>query len=182
MQGRLLDKIAKPFNVEMPERETLTSTLDVLLPQIRQHSEDLREEHFFLERHWIEVRDDETFHEVVLHVFHDGGEYVTSTDGQMDCGQWQHLGNKFVLGSSTCSGTLYNLAFLDGEFFILQRHGNARSFDQKYLVLVHEPIARRMELNEALEYLYDKYRNTNSFFITVAIVVLLIVVLVFMLI
>ena len=182
MQGRLLDKIAKPFNVEMPERETLESALDNILPTIRRHSEDIREEEFFLNRHWIELRDDETFHDVVLHVFREGGDYMTSTDGQMDCGEWQPLANKMIVGGSSCSGTLYTLAFLDEDFFILRRHGNVRKFRSKYLFLVNEPIARRMEWNEAVEYLYDKYRNSSSFFITVAVIVLLIIVLTFLLI
>lgn len=176
MQGRLLDKIAKPFNVEMPERETLESALDNLLPIIQRHSEDIHEEEFYLNRHWIEMRDDETFHEVVLHVFQDGGQYVISTDGQMDYGEWQPLANKMVLNAGS-RGTLYTLGFLDEEFFILRRHGNPRKFPSKYLVLISEPLARRMEWNEAVEYLYDKYRNSNSFFMTVAVIVLLVIVL-----
>ena len=182
MEGRLLDKIAKPFNVEMPDRETLESTLDDILPQIRHHSEDLFEE-VFLDTHFVEMRDDVTFHDVILHIFREGGDHLTSKDGQMDCGQWSFVGNKMVIGSSTCSGTLYTLAFSDPDFFILERHGNTRKFaGKRYLVLVKEPLARRMEWNEALEYLFDKYRNSNSFFVTVAVIVVAVIVLVLLLI
>lgn len=182
MQSRLLDRIAKPFNVEMPEHQTLDDLLDNILPQIRQHSEDLNEQRFYLGKHWIDVRDDEDFHDIIMHIFNDEGEHVNVKDGEMECGGWRLMGgNKIMFGDSTCEGVVYNLAFLDDDFFVLHRHGNTRKFEHKYLFLVREPIATRMVWHEAVEYLYDKYRNSNSFFVTVAIIMMLIVAIIMLL-
>ena len=47
--------------------------------------------------------------------------------------------------------------------------------DRKYFVLVKESVARKVEWREALELLFNKYKNNNSFYITVAVIILLIV-------
>ena len=173
----MLDKVAKPFNVELPEVDGLYDALDKVLPAIRKHSEDLREEEFFLRRNWIELRDEEDFHEVILHVFDDGGEYVRSTNGNIECGEWRLMNGKFVYGSSSCDGEVFDLAFLDEEFFILKKHGNSRLFDRRYHVFIIEPLYRKLEWNEAVEYLFDKYRNSNGFLITAALLLVMVIVL-----
>jgi hypothetical protein len=167
--------LAKSFNVELPQAATLDAMLDKILPNIRPHGEDLREEKFYLGKHYLEVRDDESFHDVVLHVFNAEGEYISSTNGKVDCGEWRLLGNKMNFGPSTCEGCLYDLAFLDDEFFILQRHGNTRLFERKYMVLIVEKLAKKMEWNESMEYLFDKYRNSSAFYWLVAMIVFLLI-------
>ena len=181
MENRMLDKIAKPFNVDLPEAAGLDELLGKVLPSIRKYSEDLRETHYYLDTHWIEVRDEEDFHDVVMHIFSDGGEYVRSTDGDLESGDWRYLGNKLVFGTGGSEGEVYELVFLDGDFFILQKHGNYRKFRRRYRVFVREPLARKMEWYQLVEYLFDKYRNSNSFFITVVVLLLLIVTLVLLL-
>lgn len=179
MQGRLLDQIAKPFNAELPRHDSMNDALESLLPEVQRHSEDLDEQTFFLNRHWAEVRDDEAFQQFKLYIFREGGDLLTSTDSQVDFTQWEVIqgSNKIIISGNT----LYTLSFLDEEFFILKRHGNIAPYQDRYLVLLKEPLARRMEWNEALEYLFDKYRNTNSFFLTTAIVVLVIILLLLLL-
>lgn len=181
VQNRMLDKVAQPFNVDLPEAEGMDDLLNKILPTIRKHSEDLREQKYYLDRHWIEIKDDEDYHEVVMHIFSEEGEYIRSTDGDIESGEWRYLGNKLVFGPSNYDGEVYELVFLDEDFFILSKHGNYRKFDHRYRVFVREPLARRMEWNEALEYLFDKYRNSNGFFITVVILLLLIIALVLLL-
>jgi len=65
----LIEKLTREFNVEMPLRANMTEYLNVILPAVRQWSEDLREEQFWLERGWMEIRDKDDFHEAVLHFF-----------------------------------------------------------------------------------------------------------------
>jgi hypothetical protein len=181
MENRMLDKIAKPFNVELPEAAGLDELLGKVLPVVRKYSEDLRETEYYLDKHWIEVRDEEDFHEVILHIFGEGGEYIRSVDGEINSGDWRYLGNKLVFGPGGSEGQVYELVFLDDDFFILQKHGNYRKFRRRYLVLVREPLAKNLEWHQLVEYLFDRYRNSNSFFITVVILLLLIVTLVLLL-
>ena len=112
----------------------------------------------------------------MLHIFNPDGEYLCSTDGDIECGEWRDLGaNKLLFGPSNCDAEVFNLAFLDDDFFILKKHGNERKFSHAYRVFIREPLAR-MEWNEAIEYLFDKYRNSNGFFITIVVILLLIIV------
>ncbi|MEZ4987999.1 MAG: hypothetical protein R2795_23715 [Saprospiraceae bacterium] len=181
MNNRMLDKVAKPFNVELPEAEGLDDMIGKILPAIRPHSEDLREQEFYLKRNWIEIRDDEDFHEVILHVFDEDGEYVRVVDGNIECGEWRIMNGKFVFGPSSCDAEVYELVFLDEEFFILTKHGNYRKFDRRFLVFIIEPLFKKLNWHEAMEFLFDKYRNTNSFFITITILLVLIIGIVLML-
>lgn len=192
MESKLLDRITKSLSSEVPVADSMDAMLDKIIPAIRPWSEDLREMNNYVGRHWIELRDDETFHELVLHVFNPEGEYLKSSDGELTLGRWRFLLNKLVFGPRVAVtdddtdvdegvGEVFELAFLDKEFFILRRYGNPRKFERRYFVLVFEPIARKVEWREAMELLYNKYRNNNSFYITMTFIVLLIVVIVILL-
>lgn len=171
----MLDKVAKPFNVELPEAEGLDDMIIKVIGNVRQHSEDFREQEYYVGTNWLEVRDDEDFHQRILHIFNPEGEYIVSTDGNIECGEWRLLNGKFVFGPSSCDGEVYDLVFLDSDFFIIQKHGNYRNRRRRFTVFVREPLALRLEWNEAMEYLFDKYRNSNGFMITVVILVVLII-------
>ena len=41
----------------------------------------------------MEIRDDENFHEAVLHFFNEGGEYLQSVNGNISKGRWRLMGN-----------------------------------------------------------------------------------------
>ncbi|NUN99643.1 MAG: hypothetical protein HUU01_03395 [Saprospiraceae bacterium] len=190
METKLLDRITKSLNTEPPIANSLDEALDRIIPLIRPWSEDLRELGNYLGRHWIELRDDETFHELVLHIFNEEGEYLKSTDGELTLGRWRFMVNKLFVGPRVAvedseidegTGQVFELAFLDREFFILRRYGNPRKFERRYFVLVIEPIARKVEWREAMDFLYNKYRNNNSFYITITFIVLLIVLIVLLL-
>jgi len=192
VETKFLDRITKSLNSEPPMADSMDEMLDKIIPMIRPWSEDLRELGNYLGRHWIELRDDETFHELVLHIFNDEGEYLKSTDGELTLGRWRFMGNKLAFGPRVevtdhetdveeGAGQVFELAFLDKEFFILRRYGNPRKFERRYFVLVIEPIARKVEWREAMDHLYNKYRNNNSFYITMSVIVLLIVLIVMLL-
>lgn len=192
METKFLDRITKSLNSEAPVAHSMDEMLDKIIPLIRPWSEDLRELSNYLGRHWIELQDDETFHELVMHIFNDEGEYLKSTDGELKLGRWRYMGNKLAFGPRVAvtdddtdveegAGQVFELAFLDKDFFILRRFGNPRKFERRYFVLVIEPIARKVEWREAMEFLYNKYRNNNSFYITITFIVLLIVMIVLLL-
>lgn len=174
----MLDKISRPLSVEVPTADTLDAYLDEIVPKIRRWSEDLWEQKNYLSKPWLEVRDDVTFHHSVLHFFNEDDEYLQSVDGNVGSGSWRYLekANKFLISEGRSDGELYDLAFLDDQFFILMKHGNQKRMGKrKYFVMVHEPVAKRLEWREAMDMLFNKYRNSSSFYITIAIIVLLII-------
>ncbi|HMQ49384.1 MAG TPA: hypothetical protein PKA00_18045 [Saprospiraceae bacterium] len=173
MENKLLDRVSKSLSVELPEQDSLDDYLDEILKAVRPLSEDLREQKFYLNKSWLELRDDEHFHDAVLHFFHEGGEYLHSVNGDVSSGSWRFLdsSNKLMINDE-----LFDLAFLDPEFFILSKHGDQQRLKKaKYFVLVFEPIGRKLEWRDAMEKLFNKYRNSNSFYITLAIIILLII-------
>lgn len=162
----------------MPTGENLDEYLDDIIKAIRPWGEDLREEKFYLNKAWKELRDDENFHTTVLHFFNDGGEYLKSVDGDISSGSWRFLTgpNKFMIGEGSREGELYDLAFLDGEFFILKKHGDQQRLGQrKYFVMVKESVAKKLEWRDAVELMFTKYRNNNGFLMTIAAIILVIV-------
>lgn len=178
MENKFLEKLAQPFNPVIPYAETMDGYLDQLIPIVRPWGEDLYEEKFYVDKPWLEVRDDEHFHHAVLHFFNEGGEYLKSVDGNVNAGSWRYLPgtNKLILEVGMGESELYDLAFLDGQFLVLSKHGDQQRLGQrKYFVMVFEPIARRLEWRDAMMYLFSKYRNNNSFYITIAVIILLIV-------
>ena len=180
MDNKIVDDIANTFNRELPSAETMDEYLDKIIPQIRHRSEDLREENYYVGKHWMEMRDDDNFHEMVLHIFNPEEEYMLSKDGDYVSGEWRFLGNKLIFGLRQSQGHIYELAFLDNQFLILRKHANPKSLHRRYFVLVLEPIARKYEWREALELLFNKHQNSNSIYTTVLIALVLII-LIFML-
>ena len=175
MDNKIVDNIADAFNSDLPPADSMDEYLDKIIPQVRSNSEDLREEQFYVGKHWIEFRDADDFHQVTMHIFNPDGEYIRSVDGNYQIGEWRYLENKLIFGFQGIQGEIYELAFLDGEFFILKKHGNPKAMKRRYFVLVKEKLARRVEWREALEMLFNKYKNSNSFYITVAVIILLII-------
>ena len=183
MENKFLESVSRSMNVEMPHNETMDGYLNDILKVVRPLGEDLREQQFYLDRPWLEIRDSETFHDTILHFFHDGGEYLRSKNGNISSGNWRYLAssNKLML-SHGGANELYELAFLDGEFFILSKHGDNKNLGRpEYFVMMFEPVAKRLEWREAMEKLFNKYRNNNSVYITITVVILLLVIIILLL-
>lgn len=181
MESKWLDKVANAFNSEVPHAESMDDLIDKMIPLIRPHSEDLRETQFYVGKHWVEVRDDEQFHELNFHLFNPEDEYIKSEDGQVYLNKWRFLANKLIFGKldpdeEDPTGEAFELVFLDPEFFILKKLNNPLKFTQnrKYFVLAAEHLARKLEWYELMQYLFNKYRNNNNFLIVIVLVVLLI--------
>ena len=156
----------------------MTEYLDMLLPAVRKWGEDLREEEFYVGQAWLEIRDDETFNAAVLHFFNDGGEYLKSVNGNFSVGSWRYLedSNKMLLSERGAGGELYDLAFMDGQFFILTKHGDPHKKNRnKYFVMVAENRGKGLEWRDVIDLIYDKYRNTSSYYFTIALIILVII-------
>ncbi len=169
MEGKLLDRLGQSFKVEMPKADTLDGYLNLILPKVRPWSEDLREEQFYTGRPWLEIRDDDSFHALTLHFFNPEGEYIKSVNGDLEIGNWRYQNNKLmiILGDE---GELFDLAFLDGQFFILKKSGK-----NSYFFMMLEGIGRPFKDRwiDAVEMLFKKSQSNVSFYILIAIAIVL---------
>jgi hypothetical protein len=183
--NKYLAKVNQSLSEPVPEHTNMDDNLRAILKQVRALSEDLREEKFYLNKPWLEFRDDENFHDAILHFFNEENEYLRSTNGDVEAGEWRYLSssNKLMISlDEEEPSELYDLAFLDPEFFILSKHGDNKKLGRpEYLVLLHERVGKNLVWREAMEKLFNKYRNNNSFLITFTLIVLALIALVVLL-
>ncbi len=160
-------------NEALPYKNTLDEYLDILLPELNSWGEDLSEQHHFVGKNWMEVRDDESFRDVVLHVFNEGGEYWKVVNGDINRGSWQlrEGNNQIVINME-----LYKLGFLGGDFFVLIKHGNhIRRAERKYFVMGSEKIAAKLTWREYIELMSTSYKNSSNVVIIIAAIILVII-------
>jgi hypothetical protein len=145
----------------------LDSHLDFILPKVIPYGEDLRETQFWLDKRWKEVRDEEGFHEAILHIFGHNGEYLLSLDGNLIKGTWRQLGveNALIVEMGGKS-ELFDLRFLNNEFMVLTKHGDqARKGLRKFFLMAHEPITRGrdgdLDWRNIMEKLFNVWRENS---------------------
>ena len=182
MDNKITENISRNFELPLPDGATMDQQLDQIIPKIRPWGEDLYEQEYYLDTRWLEIRDDEQFHESVLHIFREENEYLISIDGNITLGIWKILSksNTFIIektvGDAIITSELYDLAFLNRDFFILRKHGNQlRKGGKKYFVLAREGSVRGLEWRDVMELLYNQYRNNSTWI--VALIALIVAVL-----
>ena len=168
MEDRLLDKIAEPFNLHLPEYETMEAMIDGILPAVAKFSEPdfLEEASPLYANDWVKMSDRPGATTVEMYRFQgeSRGEIRTVSDGAIGSLAYEveESGKRIIIGESIMRGSfLYELAFMDTDFLILKRHGNAANIAVRYLFFCREAIGVRLTWNEALERLVDKYRNSQ---------------------
>ncbi len=178
MENKITDNINRSFELPLPDGATMDEQLDKIIPKIKPWGEDLYEQEFYLETRWIEVRDDDQFHESVLHIFRPENEYLISIDGNITQGIWKILtkSNTFIIDKTVegavITSELYDLAFLNKDFFILRKHGDQiRKGGKKYFVLAREQAVRGLEWREVMDLLYNQYRNNSNFIVVLVILI-----------
>ena len=163
MDDRLLDKLAEPFNLKLPEYTSMHEMIEEIIPVVKQYSEpELADEDSPLyETSWVRMTDNPGDNVVQLHTFNRTGEISIANDGAMDSLSHKIVERKrIIIGQSLYRDSfLYELAFMDNDFLILKRHGNDANFSNKYLFYCVEHIGTRLTWDEALEKLVAKYRN-----------------------
>ncbi len=155
--------------------------LDFIIPLVRPWGEDLYETEYYLDTRWLEIKDEDAFHESVLHIFREEQEYLLSIDGNIARGEWRFLpkSNTLIIdqmaGGNAVKSELFDLAFMNKNFFILKKHGDQlRKGNPKYFVMGRENIVRGLEWRDVMELLFNRYRN-NSQFITLAVIVVIVI-------
>lgn len=180
IEFKFLNYISRKLSEELPrDLQTLDQHLNYILPKVRNTSEDIREEKFWLQKRWKEIRDDEDFHEAILHIFNPGGEYLLVVDGNIMKGSWSKLGeyNTLILNIAG-KNELFDLAFLNNQYFVLSKHGDqVRKGNKKYFLMVEERSAasggREIDWRNLMERLYNIYREDAGQIVYYAIVVAL---------
>ncbi|MBK7335270.1 MAG: hypothetical protein IPJ00_03540 [Saprospirales bacterium] len=182
-QQSWLETILRSLNVELPLRDNLDDYIDIIVPEIRKWGEDLSEMNYYSSKGgkpWPEVRDEDNFHNTIVHFFNEGGEYLRSTDGNVIKGQWRLLEgtNKMIIDLGGGLSELYELAYLDSYFFILKKHGDQKRA-RKYFAMGFEPYIKGLEWRDYVEELFNTYRRKHRTYqlITGAVVILIIIVL-----
>ena len=186
MENKITENIARNFELPLPDGATMDQQLDAILPKVKPWGEDLYETQYYVGTRWLQIQDDDSFHESILHIFFDegaGGEeegggnqriYLISIDGNITKGIWNILerSNTLILEKVDADGNsftseLYDLAFLNKDFFILKKHGNQiRKGGKKYFVLAREGAVRGLEWRDVMELLYNQYRNNSAYIIS----------------
>ncbi|MBP6826012.1 MAG: hypothetical protein KA165_05535 [Saprospiraceae bacterium] len=160
--------ISRAISPDLPkDLGDMDAYLNFILPKVIPYGEDLREEQFWLSKRWKEVRDDEGFHEAILHIFNEGGEYLLSLDGNVVKGSWKRLNkdNTLILEMGGKS-ELFDLRFLNGDYMILTKHGDqARKGLRRYFCLMHERSlragGRELDWRNAMEKLFNIWRENS---------------------
>jgi len=178
LEVKLFDSISRSLNLELPYCETMDDYLDQIIPLVKPWGEDLYETENYMNKRWLEIRDDEHFHESVLHMFREENEYMVSIDGNISTGTWEKMDNSNTLIMEFgAKNELYDLAFMNADFFILKKHGDQRRKGQnKYFILGKESLVKNLEWRDVMELLFNRYRNNSQFIIIVTIIVVIAVI------
>lgn len=184
MEDRLLDKIAEPFNIKLPEFDSMEAQIDSFLPAVESYGYpdfDGEGEEVLYNTPWVLMSDEAGRNAIILWRFMPTGEIQVATDGEMSNSSFsisETDPNRMIVGSTMYnSSILYILGFLDHDFLILKRHGNPDNIPEggKYLFLCRESIGTRLVWNEALDRLVAQYRNAEMPWLTILVVIGLIV-------
>lgn len=196
----ILGWFSRIFQLDLPYHETMDEYLDYILPKVRYLSRNLSDTDIYTDgKYWLEISDSDDAHESILHVFdpneapeETGGSsgestYMYSIDGNMMKGQWARMGGGTILIKGL-KYEMYDLVFLNDDFFILKKHGN--HMGPKYLFLAKETkISRqyewfdvlgrkrdqvKLEWRDIMELIFDIYRY-NVFFVASSIGILVLV-------
>ncbi len=146
------------LNLELPQFETIDEYIDFIIPKIYYLGEDLDEMENYTNKPWLQITDNYDDNDVVLHIFkpkiepNDRGSdtaYLRSVNGNLSQGSWNYLPdtNQLMINHGG-RYELYNLAFLNENFFILVKHGNVYESTQahngqKYFFMVREKLAKK---------------------------------------
>ena len=167
MEDRLLDKIAEPFNLQLPEFESMEAMLDGVLPSLKGSTTSYLDaddpDNPLFAGNWVRMTDTPGATQVVLYTFSPMGNIRIATDGEISNSSFEiESRTRIIMGESPHRGSmLYNLVLLNNDYFILMRHGNTENFKNKYVVFCTEAIGSRLKWDEALERLVAQHRDSN---------------------
>jgi hypothetical protein len=175
----LFGTIFNSTNLELPRFNTLDAGIDYVVPYVAMFGERISEQSLYLDKRWMEVRDDVNFQETVLHIFKEGGVYMRILDGDISTGNWELNIGGFILKFAG-KNELFELVFLNEDYFILRKHGDQSTKGQrKYFFIVRESLARRKEWTDLLTILFQIYKGNTNYIAVVALFLVVVAVVLF---
>lgn len=164
------------LNIDSTSNSNLNQFLELkeILKHIQPWSEDLYESEYFFEKRWLEV--DDSSNAKILHIFRTDGEYLESVNGNILTGSWSILenSNTMILERPSKSGIvekeLYDLAFLNDDFFILKKHGAIH----RYLVMGKDQLVSDLNLEEVLSLIESRFQRNRSSLKTIFVIAIII--------
>ena len=179
MASKFFEAITNTFQTPLPQANDLDKYLEEMLPMLEGYGENLDQEALYLEHPWLEFRDDDYFHESILHFFNPNEEYLSSINGEVSFGLWRKMNQGKTLLIENGEGRLSALAFLDSNFFILKIHGdNSPLSKSRFLFLVKEEVGKKLDWKDAIELLHRSYKNGGGNLFQIILVILAILLLI----
>ena len=159
----------------MPNCKSLDEYLDTILPKVKKYGENANELGF-LDTRWLEIRDEDSYHETVLHVFTQSGDYLIINDGNITNGKWGQMIDGFQIAHGI-ENQFFEGVFLNEDFFILRKHGRQKG-KSKYRCYAREESVRGLDWRNVMELLFNIYRANSQFSIYLFGALILIVIIV----
>ena len=177
LRSYFFDYLMRVVRTELPYCNDMDEYIDTMLPKIKRFSDSFKETGLYIDKRWLEVRDDDTFQEQILHIFkpelkpielktredEQGSAYLRSIDGNVTKGIWRFISSNGIIIKHLNTFELYDLAFLNSDFLVLKKHGNQAGHGRKYMVLGNEGLIKGLEWREVMELLYDVHRYNVIF-------------------
>lgn len=167
----ILPTIFNATQLELPRFKDLDEGVSYVLGYVGDYSDGLSDADTYVGKRWKEVRDDVNFQENVLHVFQQGGTYLRILEGDISAGTWElNLGGLVLKFAG--KHELFELAFVNDDFFILKKHGDQSSKGhKKYFFMGRENLARGKEWTDLLDILFALYKENSNYLAVVFLVV-----------
>ena len=128
-----------------------------ILPKISRFSKKLDELTLLINQHWVRIYENSVTKEVLI--FRNNSELIMSTNGKVEMGRWEYLGNNSMLIVKSSEITLFNHGFFDTTILILKIDGIL-----EYACFINETKIGRIfnTQQDVIDYLYDKYIHNDE--------------------
>jgi hypothetical protein len=102
-----------------------------LIPRIQQYSRKLDDLTLLTNQHWVVV--DEIANSKTVYIFRNNNELLISSDGEVEKGKWEYLGNNSILIDKQDKSYLFKHGFFDENVLALKVDGR-----DEYAFMVNE--------------------------------------------
>jgi len=105
--------------------------LSDIIPSISRYSKQLNDETLLTSRHWVVI--DEIANRKNIYIFRKNRDLLISTNGLVEKGKWDYLGNDKILIEQNGKAFLFRHGFFENDFLALKIDGG-----DEYAFLVNE--------------------------------------------
>lgn len=161
-QKRFWDWSSQILELEVPTADTLEGNFEAIFKYIKGENQGL-DSKAYEDVRYVEMRDDDDYHEAVLHIFKPSGEYIIILNGNISRGKWYLLNGGFVINYGGRE-EFYQLILLNSVLFVLKKHGSPPpGAKRKYLMFGKEAVVVGKEWRDIMNALFNPYRTNYDF-------------------